>query len=338
MTSTKITLGLLLAVLVLTGCNGEEKEIPAPGIYFDMDDDGYEIEMGDTLTLSPKIIYDYDASYQWYLNGEFLSSDKVITHIPETLGTDNFAFVVETPYGSDSIEVPVSTILNIDFSELELDDEEDDYDTGKDLVDSDGGFISNLAFFPVNPGNDDSWTGFALSNIFNTSLTDEISSFSAYATQSSDEKFMIYQMPETPDAAAIQFLNDTSFVIGKMTIANSTLAYYLMKYGYDDENDDNDIPYLQAKGDDSDGDWVKLTIEGFDKYGVSTDTVQFYLADYRFQNKTSNYIVSKWTTVNLERLGKINKLSFTITASVTDEKGIMLMPGFLCINNIKLIE
>jgi hypothetical protein len=339
MTSIKITVGLLLAILVLTGCNGEEKDIPAPNIYFYTDDDddsyetdiSYEIDIDDTLTLSPKIIYDYDGSYTWYLNGEFLSSDKIITVIPTTLGSDNYAFVVETPYGSDSTDVLVSTILDIDFSELELDEDEDDYDTGEDLVDTDGGFISSYAFFPVNPGDDDSWTGFALSNMFNTSLTDEISPFSAYATQSSDEKFMIYQMPETPEEATIQFLNDTSFTISEITIANSTLAYYLMKYGNDD------IPYLQASGD-SDGDWVKLTFEGFDKYGISTDTVEFFLADYRFESSTDNYIISEWSTVDLEKLGKINKLSFIITTSVTDETGIMITPKYLCINNIKLIE
>ena len=43
--------------------------------------------------------------------------------------------------------------------------------------------------------------------------------------------------------------------------------------------------------------------------------MEFYLADYRFANNASDYIVRDWTFVNLASLGAVSKLTFGLTSS-----------------------
>ena len=56
-------------------------------------------------------------------------------------------------------------------------------------------------------------------------------------------------------------------------------------------------------GDDED--WLLLTIIG-KLGGALTATVDFYLADYRFDDNSMDYIVSDWTELNLADLGVVD--------------------------------
>ena len=84
----------------------------------------------------------------------------------------------------------------------------------------------------------------------------------------------------------------------------------------------------------NDPDWFKLTVIGYNPAGDSVKSVAFYLADYRFSNHSLNYIVSKWTSVDLTPLGKINKLTFRLSSSDNGAWG-MNTPGYVCLDNLK---
>src|SRR5690554_7411219 len=78
-----ILLGLLV---VAASCANNEKDIPAPGAHIKMPATGFELEVGDTLRLSPRVSYEVDASYQWLLNNELLSTEKELLHQSRELG------------------------------------------------------------------------------------------------------------------------------------------------------------------------------------------------------------------------------------------------------------
>lgn len=325
-------IGLSCILIFLASCNKNEKLIPAPEIHLKMTNAAIEMELGDTLLLSPKITYDIDGSYQWFINDSLISSEKNIKHTSERMGQIDYKFLVKTAYGQDSMKVPVSTIIKINFNELELKNES--YNTGSKFGDSTGGFISNVLFLPVNPQENNYWTGFALSNILNKRLVTNPDAFAAYAnaTKQKENKFMVYNQPQTADAAAIKFEGNASYVIGTISVANTHLSHLVMKYGTE-----NGIRPFGGENNDL-KDWCKLIIEGFDTNGTQTDTVNFYLADYRFANKRKNYIVSDWSTVNLQKLGKVNKVVFSITSSVTDAENNVLTPKQFCLDEVKLVE
>jgi hypothetical protein len=79
------------------------------------------------------------------------------------------------------------------------------------------------------------------------------------------------------------------------------------------------------------GDWFKLLIEGFDKSGTSTGTVEFYLADFR--EASSPGIITAWTKVDLSPLGRVAEIKFDMRSSDTGEWG-MNTPAYFCFDNL----
>jgi hypothetical protein len=84
--------------------------------------------------------------------------------------------------------------------------------------------------------------------------------------------------------------------------------------------------YAQAKkfggssGDDPD--WFLLTITGKDASGAETGTVEFYLADYRFEDSSEDYIVDDWEYVDLSSLGVVKSLEFNLNSSDAGDFGM----------------
>jgi hypothetical protein len=80
----------------------------------------------------------------------------------------------------------------------------------------------------------------------------------------------------------------------------------------------------------TENDWFKVVITGFDGKGDITGEKEFYLADFR---DGKSYICDKWTSVNLESLGKVNKLEFTFDSTDKGQLGINT-PQYVCIDDI----
>lgn len=80
-------------------------------------------------------------------------------------------------------------------------------------------------------------------------------------------------------------------------------------------------------------DWFLLSIVGH-KADASTDTVDFYLADFRFASSSDDYILDQWETVDLSSLGYIEKLEFLLSSSDVGGWG-MNTPGFFAIDAIQ---
>lgn len=79
-------------------------------------------------------------------------------------------------------------------------------------------------------------------------------------------------------------------------------------------------------------DWFKLTIKGYSNGALTNDSVDFYLADYRFADNSLDYIVKTWKWVDLTTLGNVDSVIFNLTSSDVGAFG-MNTPGFFCIDN-----
>ena len=108
-------------------------------------------------------------------------------------------------------------------------------------------------------------------------------------------------------------------------ITNSTYAYNDMRDG-----DGYAKKFGGITGNDPD--WFLLTIKGFSGGALTADSVNFYLADFRFAHNDSDYIVKTWQWVNLLPLGHVDSLQFQMNSSDTGSSG-MKTPGYFCIDN-----
>lgn len=109
-------------------------------------------------------------------------------------------------------------------------------------------------------------------------------------------------------------------------VTNTTYAFKSMKYG---------DAFAKKFGGPSgnDPDFFKLTVRGYLNGNLKTDSVEFYLADYRFSNNAQDYIVGTWQWVNTSSLGQLDSLEFQLFSSDNGLYG-MNTPAYFGIDNV----
>ena len=316
----------LICFIAILGCESAEKDMPAPKIHFR--EINLEKAVGDTVELIPKITYDYNSQYKWYKNDEELTTERNIMHISTELGEIIYRFVVETPNGSDSETVSIKTILLIDFNKYPL--EENKYDTGENLEQD--GFIFDNILLPAKPLPENIWDGFAMSNMYSMANKAEI--YSVYAPAVKNDVFAMLHLSQSPELNAIKFVDNKNYVVGSVSVCNSSYVYNMVKFG----NDSLDIRRFEARNaQQPDGDSLIISFHGYNNNDISTGVVSFPLADFRFENKSRNYIVDKFFAVDLTPLGAVNKIVIEMTSSViSKDESIMLTPPYVCLDNLKI--
>lgn len=88
----------------------------------------------------------------------------------------------------------------------------------------------------------------------------------------------------------------------------------------------------------TDSDWFKITIKGYLNGSVKTDSIDFYLADFRDADSTKDYIVKTWEWVNLLPLGEVDSISLALSSTDTAGGFGMNNPAFFCIDNFETYE
>ncbi|MBS1763856.1 MAG: DUF4465 domain-containing protein [Bacteroidetes bacterium] len=114
-------------------------------------------------------------------------------------------------------------------------------------------------------------------------------------------------------------------VVNGFYLTNSTYAYISMRDG-----DAFAKKFGGVTGNDPD--YFKIIIRNWYNGTLSTDSVEFYLADYRFSNNALDYIVKNWQWVDLTSLGNSDSLLFTLSSTDVGSFGINT-PLFFCIDN-----
>lgn len=88
----------------------------------------------------------------------------------------------------------------------------------------------------------------------------------------------------------------------------------------------------------NDPDFFKVVFSGFsgtDATGVSTGSVEFFLADYRFADNSLDYIVDTWELVDLTALGNARSLGISFDGSDVGGFGLNT-PAYVAIDNVSL--
>ncbi|MCI5055399.1 MAG: DUF4465 domain-containing protein, partial [Flavobacteriales bacterium] len=81
-------------------------------------------------------------------------------------------------------------------------------------------------------------------------------------------------------------------------------------------------------------DYFKLDIGGWNNGTAINDTVEFFLADYRFTNDSLDYIIDDWQLVDLSSLGAFDSLWFSLSSTDNDPVFGINTPDFFFIDNL----
>jgi len=197
-----------------------------------------------------------------------------------------------------------------DFEDLSLNPES--YWNGSDAS---GGFVSGGVEFSNNYDSTyGSWDGFAYSNITDTAADGFDAQYNAIPGHGADNSEIYAVCYVTSFAASPPAITlSTEMVVSGAYFTNNNYAYYAM-----------------ARGDAfskkfTDEDWFKLTITGLDAEGEETGKVDFKLA-----NGTD--IVNEWTWVDLNELGSVKQLTFSLSSTDNGDYG-MNTPAYFCMDN-----
>ncbi|QDU32302.1 hypothetical protein KS4_03340 [Poriferisphaera corsica] len=230
-----------------------------------------------------------------------------------------------------TIMITTGTVANantvVDFDGLALANNESYYN-GSDEA---GSFQSGpVTFFNNYNSAYGSWDGFAYSNMSDTTTADFSNQYSAITGHGAGAGDDIYAVAYYSTYASMKptFSLDEATTVSGLQITNATYTALSMKNG-----DSFAKKFGGATGNDAD--WLKVTFTGI-LSGQSVGDIDFYLADYRFDNQLDDYIVDSWEWVDLSALGLVDKIEITMTSSDVGSFGINT-PTYFAIDNVTLV-
>ena len=198
------------------------------------------------------------------------------------------------------------------------------------------GFVSGDAYFGHNDSGF-SWDGFVYSNetdITTAAYTNQYSAYIAGGSDGTNQYGISYDSSSAtwatiaPPVASFGASSgeDYNTTISGMWVTNTTYSYLSMFNG-----DAYAKKFGGVTGNDQD--WFKLTIQGITENGYTNNVVDFYLADFRSDDNTQDYIIDSWTWVDLSSLGNVVGLEFTLTSSDVGDFGINT-PTYFAMDNL----
>lgn len=183
----------------------------------------------------------------------------------------------------------------------------------------------NILLPNVYDANYDFWTGWAISSATDTLTPGFTNQYSAIAGGGYDGS-VNYAVGYA--ASPIQMhIQDPYDRVSGIYVTNNAYAYLSMRDG-----DAFAKKFGGVTGDDPD--FFKLTVRAWYEGEVSTDSIDFYLADFRFENNAEDYIIDEWTYLDLSEFALIDSLQFELTSSDVGQFG-MNTPAYFCIDNVE---
>lgn len=200
-------------------------------------------------------------------------------------------------------------------------------DTFKNGIEGSGGFESGEIWLP-NFFEDiwGSWTGWAISSVTDNQTAGFGNQYSAIPGKGFDQSDT-YATSFVSGESQIKILDglENRVAIGAY-FTNATYAYLSML-----EGDAFAKKFGGETGDDPD--FFLMTIKKYLDGNLSTDSINFYLADFRFEDNSQDYIINEWTYIDLRELGYVDSLSITLSSSDVGAFG-MNTPAYFCMDNV----
>lgn len=175
------------------------------------------------------------------------------------------------------------------------------------------------------------YSGFTYSNrtdVTTTGFTNGNSAFAGEGAEGSDQYAIFYSSSDT-----LIFNGPTVLVDAQFT--NSTYAALSMRDGDNFAKQFGSTTNASGVDDGTNGeDFFFVRFKGWDVDGNLTDSVDIYLADYRFSDDTQDYILEDWTNFDLSSLGIIKYVTFSFASSDVGQFG-MNTPAYFAMDNMR---
>lgn len=175
------------------------------------------------------------------------------------------------------------------------------------------------------------WSGFSYSNMTDNTTAGYSNQYSSYVGSGANgsAKYGVYY-PE----GLLSFSQNT--IVDSLKISNTTYAALSMLNGDSYAKQFGSVNNAQGNPDGTNGeDFFRVWIIGFDATMQRTDSVEFYLADYRFSDNNQDYILDAWTNVALGSLGPVRHIGFKLESSDNGQWG-MNTPAYFAIDNVTI--
>lgn len=199
--------------------------------------------------------------------------------------------------------------------------------------DGSGGFSNGNIFLPNTYVDDPQypfWSGWAISNTTDTLTAGFTNQYSAVTGVGYDSS-ATYALTYASAPVIMQLTGDAQGGgVAGMYVTNNTYAYLSMRDG-----DTFTKRFGGETGDDPD--FLLLTVKKYLNGELSTDSVDFYMADYRFDDNSEDYIVKEWTFLDLTSLGNADSLQFSMSGSDVGQHGLNT-PAYFCVDNIITLD
>jgi hypothetical protein len=167
------------------------------------------------------------------------------------------------------------------------------------------------------------WGGYAYSNLKAVSFdpaqsdTQQFRSVVGHGAANTENYAVVYTMGARTDIFVTH--NSAGDVIPGVYLTNAAYTYHSMLNG--DQFMGNAFKQ---------GDWYKVIFKGTKPDGT-TAVKEIYLADYRSDNTSEQYISTDWKWYDLSSLGVITKLSVTVDGSRKNSSGLTI-PAYFCMD------
>ncbi|MCA1759792.1 MAG: DUF4465 domain-containing protein, partial [Bacteroidales bacterium] len=186
-----------------------------------------------------------------------------------------------------------------------------------------GGFYSGGFRFP-NDYNADwgSWSGFSVSNMKDSVTAgwqNQYSAITAGGVNNSEKYAVVF------GSGGLRMDLGNPAEISGVFVTNSTYTYLALRDGDDFSKKFGGI-------DRTEPDYFKLVVSGVDIRGNETGKVEFFLADFRFENSEEDYIVNTWEWLDLKTLGVVAALNFSLESTDMGDWG-MNTPAYFCLDD-----
>ena len=202
-----------------------------------------------------------------------------------------------------------------------------------------GGFIENGVVltntYTVGQWGD-YWSGFSVSNTTDVTTAGYLNQYSAFTGSGSNSTNYAVYYPSGTISFAGQGVD-----LKSVQITNTSYAAISMRDGDDSFGVGKQFGSVNGHNGSPDGtngeDFFKILIYAHAENDSIIDSVEFYLADYRFSNNAEDYIVDTWETIDLSGIvGTVYSLSFKLESSDNDPTWGMNTPAYFAIDNLEI--
>jgi len=219
--------------------------------------------------------------------------------------------------------VIIITIPQVDGQQADFESFDLEVDTFLNGSDGGGGFREEDLFFP-NTYEDTfgSWSGWSIStdtDVTTAGFTNQYASIAGGGADGSQHYATSFVSGSTRITAVFRFAPEV------LSVSNNTYAFLSMRDG-----DSFAKKFGGETGEDPD--FFLLTIKGYRDGQLQSDSVDHYLADFRFADNSQDYIQDDWMNVDLTAIGFVDSLEFTLSSSDNGAFG-MNTPAYFCIDN-----